>query len=323
MLRLEQLTYDEASESCASRGGRLVDVKSAEHVKQLFEFAQGHHLGVGLRDYGAHEYRFDGSATNATPVALALAAKFGDRFMHRDCSRLARAHNGIKAEKGKTAVLEPIDCHHKIDWLCEGTLENKLSASAGIVATGDLKADEGAFCLWHYHEPVDGLPNDEGTNFRNTDLACSLQVSSRSTTLCGYDTEKDRLIRQRGNRSNWQHYPVLGSKIGWSGPDANATLLRGEFADDYFHCHYTPTNGGLLRTFALQHMYERNYAGSMKRTCGCGYKFLAGIVSRCDCTRSGARSNNCARWHRDQLSRQTNKSGEPVRCNNCNSRSNV
>jgi hypothetical protein len=90
-----------------------------------------------------------------------------------------------------------------------------------------------------------------------------------------------------------------------------------ENADDNFHCHYSPNNNGLLRVYAMQHMYERSYSGSMKQTCGCGYKHLAKLVSRCDCTRSGRGDNNCAQWHAEQLVSVT-KDTNPVGCNNCN-----
>jgi len=110
--------------------------------------------------------------------------------------------------------------------------------------------------------------------------------------------------------------------VGWSGIKANMTFLDLENADDDFHCHYSPSNSGLLRVYAMQHMFERSYSGSMKRTCGCGYKHLAKLVSRCDCTRSGRGDNNCAQWHGSQLIEVT-KDTHPVRCNNCNSKSNI
>lgn len=181
-------------------------------------------------------------------------------------------------------------------------------------------ADEGAFCLWHAHEPVDLLPNDEGTNFRNTDLQCHLQASSRESRQCAFDPSSRRrgLVKERGDRNNGKNYPVLGSKVGWQGHKTNISFLKLENADDHFHCHYTPSNTGLLRMYAMQHMFERSYVGSMRQTCGCGYKHLAQLVSRCDCTRSGRGDNNCAKWHRRQLIEATSASNA-VRCNNCNS----
>jgi len=219
-------------------------------------------------------------------------------------------------------MLLPMDCASKSDWVCEGTLANPSGGQA--VAQLDLKADEGAFCFFHAHEPVDLMPNDEGTNFRNTDLACHLQVSSSKRKQCAFDPSSRRrgLVQQRGDRQNGKNYPVLGSTIGWGGSKASLPFLKLENADDNFHCHFTPSNTGLLRVYAMQHMYERSYSGAMRKTCGCGYKHLAQLVSRCDCTRSGRADNNCAKWHATQLIAATN-STHPVRCNNCNSKNNL
>jgi hypothetical protein len=168
------------------------------------------------------------------------------------------------------------------------------------------------------------LPNDESQNFRNTDLQCHLQVSSQQRRQCGFKAAANRrrdlvAINQRGDRKNGLNYPVKGSTIGWTGAKANMTFLHLTNADDHFHCHYSPNNNGLLRVYAMQHMFDRNYIGSLKRTCGCGYKHLAQLVSRCDCTRTGRADNNCAQWHRTQLAEAT-QATNPVRCNNCNSR---
>lgn len=219
-------------------------------------------------------------------------------------------------------MLQPMDCSTKMDWACEGTLANPPTGQA--IVQGDLKADEGAFCLWHAHEPIDLLPNDEGKNFRNTDLQCHLQASSRERRQCEFNPESRRrgLVTKRGNRHNAENYPVRGSTIGWNGSKANMTFLSIKNADDDFHCHYSPNNNGLLRVYAMQHMFDRDYIGSMRRTCGCGYKHLAQLVSRCDCTRSGRADNNCAKWHRAQLIEAT-KETHPVRCNNCNANDNL
>merc|ERR1712167_291246 len=156
------------------------------------------------------------------------------------------------------------------DWVCEGTLANPPTGQA--IVQGDLMADEGAFCLFHAHEPLDLLPNDEGTNFRNTDLQCNLQVSSRQSKECAFDPASRRrgLVRRQGDRSNGLHFPIRGSSVGWKGAKANFSFLDLENADDDFHCHFSPNNNGLLRVYAMQHMFERSYSGAMKQTCGCG-----------------------------------------------------
>merc|ERR1712072_27061 len=313
MMRLEQLTYDEASSACAVRGGHLAHVRSIDELKHVRSFSDGRELGIGLRDRGADDWRFDGrDGLSANDAVEIFKGKYGDDFTRLGCVRLRQ--RGSKH-------LARLDCNVKFDWICEGTLDNTLSAEEGIVARNDLKADEGAFCLWGLQEPVDSLPNDEGRNFRNTDLTCPLQVSSRSSHRCAYDPESNKLSRQRGDRKNAQNYPVLGSEVGWKGTAANKTFLSLQDADDYFHCHYSPSNSGLLRMFALQHMFERNYPGALKRKCGFGYKFLSKLVSRCDCTRSGKADNGCAQWHKTLLTRSTKDN--PVKCNNCNQKHNL
>merc|ERR1711907_103979 len=260
-----------------------------------------------------------------------VIASFEDAFTSNEQSHRRRRRAGafrrggcimVSSSRRSGPVLRSMDCAAKSNWVCEGTLPNP--STGNTIARGDLKADEGAFCLWHAHEPVDLLPNDEGKNFRNTDLQCHLQASSRQRRQCEFKPENRRrgLVAKRGDRNNGLNYPVKGSTIGWTGAKANMTFLHLTNADDHFHCHYSPNNNGLLRVYAMQHMFDRNYIGSIKRTCGCGYKYLAQLVSRCDCTRSGRADNNCAKWHRTQLIEAT-KNTNPVRCNNCNSKDNL
>merc|ERR1711907_277520 len=262
-----------------------------------------------------------------------VIASFEDAFTSNEQSHRRRRRAGsfrrggcimVASSRRSGRVLRSMDCAAKSDWVCEGTLANPPTGQA--IVQGDLKADEGAFCLWHAHEPVDLLPNDEGTNFRNTDLQCHLQVSSRHRKQCAFDpspsSRRRGLVTRRGDRNNAENYPVRGSTIGWEGTKANMSFLKLENADDHFHCHYSPNNNGLLRVYAMQHMFDRNYIGSMRKTCGCGYKHLAQLVSRCDCTRSGRRDNNCAKWHETKLTEATSNT-HAVRCNNCNANDNL
>jgi len=336
LTRLEQLTYDEAHAACHERGGQLAKIHSLQEALDLQKFGDRKDLGIGLRDFGAdNQWRFD-NGSDATD----LVGTFEQGFASHQSHRRRRAANDFRSKgcimvassSRKGPVLLPLDCAAKVDWVCEGTLANPpestlanpVNGQALVHVKGDLMADEGAFCLFHAHEPVDLLPNDEGQNFQNTDLQCDLQVSSRQRRQCEFNPSSRRrgLVTKRGNMHNGINYPVRGSTIGWSGSKANITFLKLENADDTFHCHYSPNNNGLLRTYAMQHMFDRNYVGSMKRTCGCGYKYLAQLVSRCDCTRSGARDNNCAKWHSKQLTEVTSATN-PVRCNNCNANDNL
>jgi hypothetical protein len=310
--RLEQYTYDEASAACRDRGGRLFNARSAAELDRLRTYAGGRSMGIGIRDYGADDgWTFDGEGTSANGAVADFQAAFGQStFRERGCLRF------LSSNSGSSAGLEAISCEEKTDYLCEGTLDN--DGEGNVTARMDLKADEGSFCLWHYMEPIDMLPNDEGDNFANTELACSKQVSVHSTKQCGFDPTSRRrgLYSQRGSRFNKDNYPILGSQVGWTGSAADKAFLDVGDAYDRFHCHFSPSNTGSLRVYALQHMYERNYPGELKRKCGCGYRRMANLVSRCDCTRSSKEDNNCAKWHQYVLGNATKD--HPVRCNNCN-----
>jgi len=337
LTRLEQLTYDEARAVCHERGGQLGKVRNLKEAVDLQKFSDHRDLGLGLRDFGADDqWRFD-NGTDATDVVNSFTESFASyqRHRRRRAAHDFRSHGCIMlaSRRRKGPVLLPVDCAAKVDWICQGTLQNPPEVAlanddggltSAFVVKGDLMADEGAFCLFHAHEPVDLLPNDEGANFQNTDLQCNLQVSSRHRRQCEFNPTSRRrgLVAKLGNMQYGMKYPVRGSTIGWTGSKANMTFLKLDNADDTFHCHYSPNNNGLLRVYAMQHMCDRNYVGSMKRTCGCGYKHLAQLVSRCDCTRSGARDNNCAKWHSKQLTEATN-TVNPVRCNNCNANDNL
>jgi len=314
MYRLEQRTYDQASKACAKRGGRLYNPQSEAEFEQV----RGHidrqeKLGIGIRDYGAEEWMYDGNNNSASGIISKLQIAYNDeeeQFTLRNCLRMGGS--------GATPMVG-VSCEAKVDWLCEGTTTN---GGPNLTVEKDLKADEGAFCLWHLHEPVSWLPNDESAGFANSNLACSLQVSYEDNEMCAYDPDKNKLINKRGNRSNWHNFPVLGKQVGWQGSNENETFLPWEAAQDRVHCHYTPTNSGVLRVYTIQHMYERHYAGSMKR-CACGYKHMSNIVSRCDCTRSNKQDNQCAVWHRRLLRKFTDPPKTPVKCNNCNTNTNI
>jgi len=309
LVKFEQRTFEQASEMCSARGGRLVNFGSVDELEEIRSFSSRRRsrlaLGLHKTDEG---WKFDGSNADAADMANTLKTQYGNNnLLNNGCMRFQ-----------PNDKLQQIGCDWYSDWICEGTLENKLNAD--FTATGDLMADEGAFCLWQTTELRDELPNDE-TGFRNTDLACPLQISSDKISQCAYNSTTDKLIQQRGHYSNKANYPVIGDSVGWTGSKAGMKFLEEADAYNDFHCHYTPENSGFLRMYALQHMYERNYVGAMKRTCGCGYKHMANLVSRCDCTRNGRQSNNCAKWHKKNLIRDTKSA--PVRCNNCNSEDNI
>merc|ERR1719236_440746 len=102
----------------------------------------------------------------------------------------------VSSSRRSGPVLLSLDCSRKTNWVCQGNSNNQRSENFNV--KGDLMADEGAFCLFHAHEPIDLLPNDEGKNFRNTDLQCHLQASSRSQRQCAFDPKTNKLVKKRG-----------------------------------------------------------------------------------------------------------------------------
>merc|ERR1719476_507739 len=79
MYRLEQRTYDQASKACAKRGGRLYNPQSEAEFEQV----RGHidrkeKLGIGIRDYGAEEWVYDGSNNSAIDIVSKLQVAYND-----------------------------------------------------------------------------------------------------------------------------------------------------------------------------------------------------------------------------------------------------
>merc|ERR1712241_1294442 len=317
---LEDRTLGEAEEACIAQGGRLANIDTAEDGRDLQTFAKGWAHGIGLRNSGAG-WKFHGSDNNVSDSFL--YELFGNSWFQPSYTGCARLNGRAAPDRNVVFFSWLHDCHdQRMDWICEGTLDNTLTT--GVVATGDLKADEGAFCVWHLpeNEYLDYLPNDEG-GFDNTDFACRLQTGSSRNKQCAFDPSSRRrqLVSQRGHPSNKANYPVMGREVGWMGAESSVPFLSLGDAYDVAHCHFTIENSGFLRVFAFQHMYERSYPGSLRRTCGCGYEYMSNLVSRCDCTRNGVRSNNCAVWHRETLRKATEP--VPVKCNNCNADTNL
>merc|ERR1712032_1085134 len=89
--RLEQMNYDEASKQCAARGGRLFNAhnkRDLELVATLYDHRRRRRTnkvmgGLGIRDFGWMDWRFDGSNENATSAFYNITAglKIGDRIL--------------------------------------------------------------------------------------------------------------------------------------------------------------------------------------------------------------------------------------------------
>merc|ERR1711939_279784 len=77
MMRLEELTYDEASQACADRGGRLAAPRNEKEVKELQDFADKMDFGIGLRDREADEaWKFDSTNEDANAAVATLSEVF-------------------------------------------------------------------------------------------------------------------------------------------------------------------------------------------------------------------------------------------------------
>ena len=201
--------------------------------------------------------------------------------------------------------------------MCEGI------PSADDVANGrggDLLADEGGFCLWYLEDPTLTLPDDESNGFSNTELAHFLQYdpSARSRKYINLYDELYSASNIPGHPENEVNWETLTYR-NTLGIPSDEFVIDKAHSGDKFHCHFSPTNFGVGRIYAHQHMLERIYPGAMHKHCFCGYKNLGHFITRCDCTRSGEANGNCQEHHRNLLFEETfRETGEYVYCNNNN-----
>jgi hypothetical protein len=73
----------------------------------------------------------------------------------------------------------------------------------------------------------------------------------------------------------------------------------------FYHCHYTPRNSGSMRVHSFQHQAERHYPGAIRQICGCDWRKLGMIVSRCDCTLDGEANGGCRKAEMEMLNEHT------------------
>uniref|UniRef100_A0A0G4I5B6 Uncharacterized protein n=1 Tax=Chromera velia CCMP2878 TaxID=1169474 RepID=A0A0G4I5B6_9ALVE len=142
--------------------------------------------------------------------------------------------------------------------------------------------DEGGACIWTLDD-VSVLPADQQNGFDNTDFIEGLE------------------------------FPVMRSLID---PENEAlggtTFLRRSQKDDAIHCHYSPSNDGILRVHNYQHDLERKYPGKIQKTCFCNWRSLGELITKCDCTKDGSANNGCGDREERRLRRQAG-----VECGNC------
>lgn len=308
--KVHGLDYDEAAKACSDRGGHIVMINSASEFNDLTSTFKDQSFMIGLRDYSGNEWRWDGDSTGEVvdPHSLEYADFSESEFY--DCVLVRVRSNG-------EIIWDSKACTEKQTYMCEGIKEE------GAAQGGDLLADEGGFCLWYVPDRDLYLPDDEQNGFQNTELAHFLQYHEELKSryyVNLYDSLYFTNVEGHAeNEANWDDLTM--KKVGI---DSDELLLDKSASDDYFHCHFSPTNFGISRIYFQQHMLERLYPGSFEKHCFCGYKHIGNLVGRCDCTRSGDQNGRCQTEHEKMLWEETyHETGQYVFCNNgnCNGQS--
>ena len=310
--KLYAMTYDEASNKCATRGGRLAKIDSVAKFQLVSSlYSNDYELSIGLKDQSGGDWRWDGSPNvKFSPSSVFNSSLFRINSWYDDCTRIIFFQNNVRNPYLTTAA-----CSDKRTYLCESIPKD---ATYG----GDLLADEGGFCVWYYQNPVLALPDDQSGNFRNTELAY-FNLYDPSLSSSKYLLINDELLPindipgQPFNKINFDS--LTGRKFG---RNSDSKIIPNYEYNSSFHCHFTPTNFGMTRIYNNQHMLQRLYTGSASQHCFCGYKNLGYLFDRCDCTRSGEQDNNCLTEQGKMLYEETYaQTKEYVRCNNCNNAS--
>ena len=299
-------TFHEAHHSCATRGGHIVKIDSEEEYSVLKSIFGSQSFNIGLHDIGGRDWEWDGYPGEPvdpyTNTYAPLAAS--ERW---DCTTLDLGDDELTS----------LDCFSKSTWMCEGVpTADDVAHGRG----GDLLADEGGFCLWYLQDPSLSLPDDESNGFSNTELAHFLQydASQRSRKYIQLYDELYAATNIPGHPENEPNWDTLTYR-NTLGIPSDEVVIDKSHSMDKFHCHFSPTNFGVGRIYAHQHMMERLYPGAMHKHCFCGYKHIGHFVTRCDCTRSGEANGNCQQHHRKLLFEETYlATGQYVYCNNGN-----
>jgi len=134
--------------------------------------------------------------------------------------------------------------------------------------------EEGYFCVWVLDD-ITVLPKNQRNGFSNTEFVAG-SSSKMAEVLNGRQEFYDSFF-----------------------PD------EGEYK--FYHCHYTPRNSGAVRVHSFQHQAERHYPGAVRQVCGCDWRKLGMLVSRCDCTLDGEANGGCRKAEMDMLNEHTQK----------------
>merc|ERR1740138_650675 len=161
-------------------------------------------------------------------------------------------------------------CGARADGLWTMVTADRDNASNPVTNT----QEEGYFCVWELDD-VTVLPKNQRNGFSNTEF-----VAESSEKLA----------------------EVLNGK---------KEFYEGFFPEEdkykFYHCHYTPRNSGSMRVHSFQHQAERHYPGAIRQICGCDWRKLGMIVSRCDCTLDGEANGGCRKAEKEMLNEHTQK----------------
>ena len=309
--KLYSMTFAEASNKCAARGGNLARIDSAQEFQAVTSlFVNDGELSIGLYDKTGSDWKWDGFSDSVPSSWFNSTIRFRSMSWYDDCSRIIFNYNNKR-----NPYLSTASCDDKRTYLCEG----KSTKVGNTVVGGDLLADEGGFCIWYYQDPKISLPDDQSGNFRNTELAYfnlydPKQTSRKFVPIYNKLYSVDNI---RGNVANKANFNALTARK--FGKNSDARIIPTSEYNSSFHCHYSPTNFGIARIYNMQHMLQRLYTGAANDHCFCGYKNIGYLFDRCDCTRSGEQDNQCLTEQGSILYEETYaQTGEYVSCNNCN-----
>ena len=139
--KLYKMTFEEASNKCAARGGNLAKLDTlAEFEAVTSMFVNDNELSIGLHDVSGNDWRWDGFPGEQVPSSwFGSTVPFVVDSWYDDCTTIDFNVNGVRSPHISTT-----SCSDKRTYLCE----SKSVVVGNSIVGGDLLADEGGFCIW-------------------------------------------------------------------------------------------------------------------------------------------------------------------------------
>jgi len=159
-------------------------------------------------------------------------------------------------------------CGAREDGLWTIVTSDRDNASNPVTTT----QEEGYFCVWVLDD-VTVLPENQRNGFSNTEFVGE-SPSKMAEVLHGTQDFYESFFPEEGEYK-------------------------------FYHCHYTPRNSGAVRVHSFQHQAERHYPGAIRQICGCDWRKLGMLVSRCDCTLDGEANGGCRKAEMEMLNEHT------------------